>query len=242
MTVYLDSSAVLRVLLRQAKRLAAWGRWHAAYSSELLGVEARRVIDRLRLQAALDDDNLADAHHGLARIERSIGAVPVTRPVLHRAGCPCPPPSGLSTRSTSRARCYCASGGSRRSCSSPTIHSRGGRLEPSGSSASGYEGTVTPAIGRRRLPIRIAMSMNLLRFRTVVRRRSSAHRLAWQGDADTDHGAMVHMKRQARSTRACHRSRFSSYFLASSDGWRRLRSRWASCFPKAFCTSGGASM
>ena len=90
MTVYLDSSAVLRVLLRQAKRLAAWGRWHAAYSSELLGVEARRVIDRLRLQAALDDDDLADAHHGLARIERSIGAVPVTRPVLHRAGMPMP--------------------------------------------------------------------------------------------------------------------------------------------------------
>ena len=90
MTVYLDSSAVLRVLLRQAKPLAAWGRWHAAYSSELLGVEARRVIDRLRLQAALDDDDLADAHHGLARIERSIGAVPVTRPVLHRAGMPMP--------------------------------------------------------------------------------------------------------------------------------------------------------
>src|SRR4029453_4770752 len=90
-TVYLDSSAVLRVLLRQAKPLAVWGRWEAAYSSELLGVEARRVIDRLRLQAALDDDGLADAHHGLARIERSIGAVPVTRPVLHRAGMPMPP-------------------------------------------------------------------------------------------------------------------------------------------------------
>jgi predicted nucleic acid-binding protein len=66
-TVYLDSSAVLRVLLRQAKPLAAWGRWHAAYSSELLGVEARRVIDRLRLQAALDDDDsrtLTTAWHG----------------------------------------------------------------------------------------------------------------------------------------------------------------------------------
>ena len=44
MRVYLDASAVLRVLLRQAKPVAAWGRWDAAYSSELLGVEARRVI------------------------------------------------------------------------------------------------------------------------------------------------------------------------------------------------------
>jgi hypothetical protein len=49
-TVYLNASAVLRVLLRQSKPLAAWGRWDAAYASELLGVEARRVIDRLQLQ------------------------------------------------------------------------------------------------------------------------------------------------------------------------------------------------
>ena len=90
MTVYLDASAVLRVLLRQSRPLAAWGRWDTAYSSELLGVEARRVIDRLRLQGALDDDGLADAHHGLAQMERSIGAVPVTRPVLQRAGLPMP--------------------------------------------------------------------------------------------------------------------------------------------------------
>jgi predicted nucleic acid-binding protein len=88
--VYLDASAVLRVLLRQGKPVPSWGRWDAAYSSELLGVEARRVLDRLRLQAALDDHALADAHGGLARIERTIGAVPVTRPVLQRAGLPMP--------------------------------------------------------------------------------------------------------------------------------------------------------
>ncbi len=90
MTVYLDASAVLRVLLRQPKPLASWGRWEAAYSSELLGVEARRVIDRLRLEAALDDDGLADAHHDLARIERAIGTIRLTRPVLHRAALPMP--------------------------------------------------------------------------------------------------------------------------------------------------------
>jgi predicted nucleic acid-binding protein len=88
--VYLDASAVLRVLLRQAKALTTWGRWDAAYSSELLGLEARRVLDRLRLAAALDDHGVADAHRGLARIERAIGAVPVTRPVLQRAGLPMP--------------------------------------------------------------------------------------------------------------------------------------------------------
>jgi len=89
-TVYLDASVVLRILLQQPRRLAAWGRWEAAYSSELLGIEARRVIDRLRVQAALDDHELADVHHDLTRIERAIGAIPLTRPVLHRAALPMP--------------------------------------------------------------------------------------------------------------------------------------------------------
>ena len=90
MIVYLDASVVLRILLRQPKRLAAWGRWEAAYSSELLGIESRRVIDRLRVQAALNDHELADVHHDLIRIERAIGAIPLTRPVLHRAALPMP--------------------------------------------------------------------------------------------------------------------------------------------------------
>ena len=90
MIVYLDASVILRILLRQPKRLAAWGRWEAAYSSELLGIESRRVIDRLRVQAALNDHELADVHHDLTRIERAIGAIPLTRPVLHRAALPMP--------------------------------------------------------------------------------------------------------------------------------------------------------
>ena len=88
MIVYLDSSAVLRVLLRQAKPLSVWRRWERAYSSELLGVEARRVIDRLRLEGALDDAGVADVHEELARIEGAIGSIPLTRPVLRRAALP----------------------------------------------------------------------------------------------------------------------------------------------------------
>ena len=90
MIVYLDASVVLRILLRQPKRLVVWGRWEAAYSSELLGIESRRMIDRLRVQAALNDHELADVHHDLTRIERAIGAIPLTRPVLHRAALPMP--------------------------------------------------------------------------------------------------------------------------------------------------------
>ena len=72
MTVYLDTSTVLRVLLRQPKPLAIWARWERAYASELVHVEACRVIDRLRLGGALDDQGVAEAREQLGRIEDAI--------------------------------------------------------------------------------------------------------------------------------------------------------------------------
>lgn len=88
MTVYLDTSTVLRVLLRQPRPLAMWARWERAYASELLHVEACRVIDRLRLEGALDDAGVADAREQLGRIEGAIGSVALSRPVLQRAALP----------------------------------------------------------------------------------------------------------------------------------------------------------
>ena len=88
MTVYLDTSTVLRVLLGQRARLDIWSRWEAAYCSELMGLEARRVIDRLRLEAALDDEGVARAQDQLTRIERTIGRIALTRTVLRRAALP----------------------------------------------------------------------------------------------------------------------------------------------------------
>ena len=90
MTVYLDTSTVLRVLLRQPGPLSIWGRWERAYTSEILGLEARRVIDRLRLEAMLDDAGVATAHESLRRLERTIGKVALTRAVLQRAALPMP--------------------------------------------------------------------------------------------------------------------------------------------------------
>src|SRR5262245_49694762 len=48
-TVYLDTSTGLRILLRQSKPLDIWAGWDLAYAGELLHVEACRVIDRLQL-------------------------------------------------------------------------------------------------------------------------------------------------------------------------------------------------
>ncbi len=88
MTVYLDTSTVLRVLLRQPKPLSIWARWERAYASELVHVEACRVIDRLRLGGALDDQGVAEAREQLGRIEDAIAAVTLSRAVLERAALP----------------------------------------------------------------------------------------------------------------------------------------------------------
>ena len=90
MTVYLDTSVVLRALLATGDAPPEWGVWERAYSSELMGVEARRALDRLRLEHALDDDGLADAHDALAATEQAIGSIRLTAAVLRRAGQPMP--------------------------------------------------------------------------------------------------------------------------------------------------------
>ena len=90
MTVYLDTSTVLRVLLRQRGALRRWADWDTAFTSEILRVEARRVLDRLRLERLLDDAGLARAHEQLAEIEASIAVVKLTPLVLDRAAGPMP--------------------------------------------------------------------------------------------------------------------------------------------------------
>ena len=90
MIVYVDTSIVLRVLLGQLGRLEKWGQWKVAYSSELLGLEARRVIDRLRLELALDDQGVSEAQQTLLVIEQGIGSILLTQTVLYRASLPMP--------------------------------------------------------------------------------------------------------------------------------------------------------
>jgi predicted nucleic acid-binding protein len=86
--VYLDSSTVLRVLLRQKPILKEWGNWEKAYASEILGLEARRAIDRLRLEAALADETVALLQEELRLVEETLGSIPLTRAVLRRAAMP----------------------------------------------------------------------------------------------------------------------------------------------------------
>ena len=88
MIAYLDTSILLRVLFGQPPLLREWGKWERAYTSELCGVEARRAIDRLRLDQALNDTEVAAAQEELTRLERGIGRIGLTRLVLRRAALP----------------------------------------------------------------------------------------------------------------------------------------------------------
>lgn len=89
MIAYIDTSVILRPLLGQ-KHPLDWSALEAAYSSEILGLEVRRVIDRLRLESALDDNGVRESHRELARIERCVGSLTLTRDVLRRAALPMP--------------------------------------------------------------------------------------------------------------------------------------------------------
>jgi predicted nucleic acid-binding protein len=90
LNVYLDTSVVLRVLLGQPARLSRWGGWQRGYSSEILGVEARRAVDRLRLESSLDDRAVAALQQEIGSLEAAIAVVEVDSMVLRRAGLPMP--------------------------------------------------------------------------------------------------------------------------------------------------------
>jgi len=87
---YVDTSVLLRIILREAGALddlRAQGGW---VSSELLDVESRRTIDRLRLRGSV---TAAEASERLAAIARWLEAIDLVllRPVvLARAGEPLP--------------------------------------------------------------------------------------------------------------------------------------------------------
>jgi hypothetical protein len=85
MIVYLDCSVVLRPLFDQPGKLKGWGDWEAAYSSELLGVECRRAIDRLRLEGLFDDQQVAQSVGQLVKIEKTIKRIRLTQTILRAA-------------------------------------------------------------------------------------------------------------------------------------------------------------
>ena len=85
MTVYLDSTFVIRHLLGVGKSASFWGKWDRAYASTLMRTECFRAADRLRLDGKLDDVGRARLGSWIETVCETITQVPVTDTVMRRA-------------------------------------------------------------------------------------------------------------------------------------------------------------
>jgi predicted nucleic acid-binding protein len=91
---YIDTSALLRIVLREPGALEDLRTYDGLVSSELIAVESARTIDRLRIQGAL---TMAEAAERIGVINawlEAIDLVLLRPPVLSRASEPMPMPIG----------------------------------------------------------------------------------------------------------------------------------------------------
>lgn len=94
MTAYIDTSALLRLVLREAGALDELRSYESLVSSELIAVESCRTIDRLRLQGALTTEEAAVRLRAVTEWLEAINLVLLRPPVLSRASEPLPTPLG----------------------------------------------------------------------------------------------------------------------------------------------------
>jgi uncharacterized protein len=87
---YLDTSALLRLVLREPGALDELRSCEAFVSSELIAVEALRTIDRLRLQGALSTEEAASRRETAMEWLEAVDLVLLQRPILARASEPFP--------------------------------------------------------------------------------------------------------------------------------------------------------
>lgn len=94
MTAYIDTSALLRLVLREPDGLEELRSFDALVSSELIAVESSRTIDRLRSQGALTTEEAAARVRAVTDWLEAIDLVLLRAPVLSRASEPLPTPLG----------------------------------------------------------------------------------------------------------------------------------------------------
>jgi predicted nucleic acid-binding protein len=91
---YIDTSALLRIVLRETGALEDLRSYDGLVSSELIAVESARTIDRLRLQGSLTTDEAATRFRAVNDWLEAIDLVLLRPPVLSRASEPMPMPLG----------------------------------------------------------------------------------------------------------------------------------------------------
>jgi predicted nucleic acid-binding protein len=93
-TAYIDTSALLRLVLREPGALEELRSYDTLVSSELIAVESGRTIDRLRLQGSLTAEEAAQRLEVVSAWMEAIDLVLLRPPVLSRASEPLPTPLG----------------------------------------------------------------------------------------------------------------------------------------------------
>jgi predicted nucleic acid-binding protein len=94
MIAYIDTSALLRIILREPGALEELRSYEALVSSELIAVESARTIDRLRIQGSLTSEEAAERASAVNAWLEAIDLVLLRPPVLSRASEPMPMPIG----------------------------------------------------------------------------------------------------------------------------------------------------
>jgi predicted nucleic acid-binding protein len=90
-TAYIDTSALLRIVLREPGALDELrSSYDALVSSELIAVESARTIDRLRLQGSLTANEAAARVRAINEWLEAIDLVLLRPPILSRASEPMP--------------------------------------------------------------------------------------------------------------------------------------------------------
>lgn len=90
MIAYIDTSALLRIVLREPGALDDLRGYEGLVSSELIAVESARTIDRLRIQGSLTTAEAAERVGAVTEWLEAIDLVLLRPPVLSRASEPMP--------------------------------------------------------------------------------------------------------------------------------------------------------
>ena len=90
MIAYVDSSVLLRLILRQEGVLKQWDTVERGVASALVEVECLRTLDRLRIRGLLEEPDLVQLRETVFRVTASLEVIEVSAPVLSRASQPLP--------------------------------------------------------------------------------------------------------------------------------------------------------
>jgi predicted nucleic acid-binding protein len=90
MIAYVDSSVLLRLVLRQPGALKEWSSVEEGVTSALTQVECLRTLDRLRIVERIPDEALASRREAIFGLLATLSVVDVAGVILDRAAQPLP--------------------------------------------------------------------------------------------------------------------------------------------------------